>query len=344
MNEEDELVENMKLGSQLGNVASGADHRGQSKVREAILAGMSKQEPFKAGSAALIGPPNAGKSTLLNRLLGQKISIVSPKPQTTRNRIMGVVNGPGYQLVLLDTPGIHRASGPLNSGMVNTALAAINEVDMLIFMIDATEPIKTQAETRQEAARLLGRAKLPTILACNKTDRLAKPQLLPLIASWQEVYSFTAVVPISARSGEGVEALLAEAVQRLDAGEPFFPDDLPTDASERFIVSEIIREKIFLLTGAEIPYATAVVIELFKEDEERGLTTIHASILVEKDSQKGIIIGRGGAMLKKIGQTARREIETLLASRVLLKLWVKVERNWSKNPRMLTELGFDGRD
>jgi len=308
------------------------------------LAGMSKQEPFKAGSAALIGPPNAGKSTLLNRLLGQKISIVSPKPQTTRNRIMGVVNGPGYQLVLLDTPGIHRASGPLNSGMVNTALAAINEVDMLIFMIDATEPIKTQAETRQEAARLLGRAKLPTILACNKTDRLAKPQLLPLIASWQEVYSFTAVVPISARSGEGVEALLAEAVQRLDAGEPFFPDDLPTDASERFIVSEIIREKIFLLTGAEIPYATAVVIELFKEDEERGLTTIHASILVEKDSQKGIIIGRGGAMLKKIGQTARREIETLLASRVLLKLWVKVERNWSKNPRMLTELGFDGRD
>ncbi|MFH7320284.1 GTPase Era [Desulfurivibrio sp. D14AmB] len=294
-------------------------------------------QEIACGFVALVGPPNAGKSTLLNRLLGQKISIVTPKPQTTRNRILGVVNGPGYQLILLDTPGLHRARTPLNSEMVKIARNTVKEVDAVAYMIDAGLP---DSEHQREAAELLRGAGKPALLLCNKIDRIGKERLLPLISAWQEVYPFQAIIPVSAMNGEGCEIFLDQASRLLPTGPRLFPDDLPTDASERFICGEIIREKIMLLTKDELPYSVAVVIEGFSEEPERNLTTIHATIMVEKDSQKGIIIGNKGSMLQRIGQTSRREIEALLGVKVLLKLWVKVQKNWTANRRVLQELGF----
>ena len=297
----------------------------------------SAQE-IACGFVALVGPPNAGKSTLLNRLLGQKISIVTPKPQTTRNRILGVVNGDDHQLILLDTPGLHRARNPLNSEMVKIARNTASEVDVVAYMIDVT--LADSAEQRREAAKLLEGAGKPALLLCNKIDRIGKEQLLPLIAAWQEVYPFKAIIPISALSGEGSGIFLAEARRLLPQGPRLFPEDIPTDASERFICGEIIREKIMLLTKDELPYSVAVVIEQFLEEPGRNLTTIHATIMVEKDSQKGIIIGNRGTMLQRIGQSSRRDIEALLGVKVLLKLWVKVQKNWTANRRILQELGF----
>ncbi|MDH4321031.1 MAG: GTPase Era [Desulfobulbaceae bacterium] len=296
-----------------------------------------EETSIKTGIIALIGPPNVGKSTLLNCLLGQKISIVSPKPQTTRNRIMGIVNGPDYQLILLDTPGLHSARTPLNQGMVKVALDTLPEVDAILFMIDAS-----MAKTRDEAAPFqhLRKANKPVLLAVNKIDLVDKKKLLPVLNAYQEMYPFTALIPISAKSKDGIDTLLAEILKLMPEGPRLYPEDIPTDATERFIVGEIIREKIFRRTNQEVPYATAVVIDAFIEDEVKGATTIHATILVEKDSQKGIIIGKGGIMLKEIGKAARREIQDLLGMPVMLKLWVKVQKNWSTNPRFLTELGL----
>lgn len=294
-------------------------------------------QEIACGFVALVGPTNAGKSTLLNRLLGQKISIVTPKPQTTRNRILGVVNGTDHQMILLDTPGLHRARNPLNSEMVKIARNTVKEVDAVAYMIDASQP---DGEHRREAAELLHGAGKPALLLCNKIDRIGKEKLLPLIAAWQEVYPFTAIIPLSALNGEGSEIFLTQARRLLPQGPRLFPEDLPTDASERFICGEIVREKIMLLTKDELPYSVAVVIEQFLEEPARNLTTIHATIMVEKDSQKGIIIGNRGSMLQRIGQTARRDIEALLGVKVLLKLWVKVQKNWTANRRVLQELGF----
>ncbi|MEW6502078.1 MAG: GTPase Era [Thermodesulfobacteriota bacterium] len=289
----------------------------------------------KSGIVALIGPPNVGKSTLLNSLLGQKISIVSPKPQTTRNRIVGVVNGPEYQIVLLDTPGIHQARDPLNLEMVKIALTTLAEVDAVVFMVDVTMPLpgKTPPEYLPKEGQ-------PVVLVINKIDTVSKEKLLPVITAYQGLYPFTAVIPLSALTSDGTGLLIAELCRLLPVRPRLYPEEIPTDATERFIVAEMIREKVFLKTRDEVPYSTAVTIESFKEDELKGLTTIHATIIVEKDSQKGIIIGKGGAMLKAIGQAARRDIEELLDRKVLLKLWVRVEKDWTKNPRMLKELGF----
>lgn len=289
----------------------------------------------KSGIVALIGPPNVGKSTLLNSLLGQKISIVSPKPQTTRNRIVGVVNGPEYQIVLLDTPGIHQARDPLNLEMVKIALTTLAEVDAVVFMVDVTMPLpgKTPPEYLPKEGQ-------PVVLVINKIDTVSKEKLLPVITAYQGLYPFTAVIPLSALTSDGTGLLIAELCRLLPVGPRLYPEEIPTDATERFIVAEMIREKVFLKTRDEVPYSTAVTIESFKEDEMKGLTTIHATIIVEKDSQKGIIIGKGGAMLKAIGQAARKDIEELLDRKVLLKLWVRVEKDWTKNPRMLKELGF----
>jgi len=295
------------------------------------------QNDCKTGVVALIGPANAGKSTLLNRLLGQKISIVSPKPQTTRNRIAGIVNGPDHQIVILDTPGIHKAKSRLHHEMMKIAAGCLAEVDAVLFMLDATAPPPGKDD---HLARWLSDCAKPVILLLNKIDLLAKEKLLPLIAATGELHPFTAILPISAKTGEGTELVIRELCSLLPAGPRIYPDDIPTDLSERFIVGEMIREKIFLKTGQEIPYATAVVVESFQENPAKGLTTIHAMILVERESQKGIIIGRQGAKLKEIGQAAREDIEELLDQKVLLKLWVKVEKNWSESPRMLRELGF----
>ncbi len=295
------------------------------------------EPPVKTGIVALIGPPNVGKSTLLNRLLGQKISIVSPKPQTTRNRITGIINGPDHQVVLLDTPGLHRARSPLNLGMVKTALDTLPEVDAVLFMIDVTLPLPGQETS---PLHYLKGTDKPVLLTVNKIDLVEKARLLPVLDAYRTLFPFAAMIPISAKDGDGTAQLLREIMALLPAGPRLYPEDIPTDVTERFIVGEIIREKIFLRISQEVPYSTAVVVDSFQEDETRGCVTIHATILVEKASQKGIIIGKGGTMLREIGKAARREIEELLDFQVMLKLWVKVQKNWSTNRRFLTELGL----
>lgn len=293
---------------------------------------------IKSGMVAIVGPPNAGKSTLMNTLLGQKISIVTPKPQTTRNRILGILNGPDYQIVLIDTPGLHKARQPLNLEMVKIALASLSEVDVILFLIDVSLPMP---EKQSKAVEYLDGANCPAILVLNKIDLLDKEKLLPMIHIYQKIYPFAAIIPVSALHNSGTDLLLEELVSFLPKGPKYYPEDIPTDATERFIVAEIIREKIFLQTGQEIPYSTAVMIDDFKEDEKRSLVTIHATIIVEKSSQKGIIIGKKGSKLVQIGKNARLDIEKLLGQKVLLKLWVKVQKNWSKDMRFLKELGFD---
>ena len=296
-----------------------------------------KEDILKSGMVAISGPPNAGKSTLLNGLLGQKISIVTPKPQTTRNRIIGILNDPSYQIVMLDTPGLHEAGKPLNLEMVKIAVSSLSEVDVILFLVDISQ---TVPEKQKKAVEYLEGAACPVILVLNKIDLLKKDQILPMIEMYRNIYPFAAIVPISALKNNGTDVLLQETVRFLPTGPRFYPEDIPTDATERFIVAEIIREKIFFLTGQEIPYSTAVVIESFKEDEERSLVTIHATIVVEKSSQKAIVIGKKGSKLQQIGKSSRQDIEKLLAQRVLLKLWVKVHKNWTRDIRFIRDLGL----
>jgi len=298
---------------------------------------MKKEDTIKSGMVAIVGPPNAGKSTLLNALLGQKISIVTPKPQTTRNRIIGILNDPAYQIVLLDTPGLHKARKPLNLEMVKIAVSSLTEVDAILFLIDVSLPMP---EKQAHSVQYLGSTKVPAILVLNKIDLLTKAQILPIIEAYRNIYPFAAIVPVSALLNNGTDLLLQELLQLLPVGPKFYPEDIPTDATERFIAGEIIREKIFLLTGQEIPYSTAVVIESFKEDEIKSLVTIHATIIVEKPSQKAIIIGKKGSKLQQIGKNSRFEIEKLLDQHVLLKLWVKVRKNWTKDMRFIRDLGL----
>lgn len=300
------------------------------------------EESIRSGMVAIVGPPNAGKSTLMNHLLGQKISIVSHKPQTTRNRILGVVNGDDYQIVLLDTPGLHKARQPLNREMVRIAMDSLNEVDAILYMIDVSLPLpeKIEKEKNREMMEQMDGVVAPVILVLNKVDLLVKEGLLPMIKRYAELYPFHAVLPLSALTGEGTERVVEELLTVLPLGPRYFPEDIPTDASERFLVAEIVREKVFLLTGQEIPYSCAVTIESFKEDTTKQMTTIHATIVLERSSQKGIVIGKGGQKLKSIGTAARKDIEKLLGQKVLLKLWVKVKKDWSKDGRFLKELGF----
>jgi GTPase len=299
-------------------------------------------KPIRSGMVAIVGPPNAGKSTLMNGLLEQKISIVSPKPQTTRNRILGIMNGPEYQIVLLDTPGLHKAREPLNQEMVRIALDSLHEVDAVLYMIDVSLPLpeKLKAEKGEELAGYMEQVRCPVILVLNKVDLLNKERLLAMIQAYAELFPFHAVIPMSALHGDGTDRLLAELLLVLPVGPRYYPEDIPTDASERFLVAEIIREKVFLLTGDEIPYSTAVLIESFKEDPAKGLITIHGAIVLERESQKGIVIGKGGLKLKGIGTAARKDIERLLDQKVLLKLFVKVRKNWSRDEQFLKELGF----
>ena len=296
-----------------------------------------QKDTIKSGVVAIVGPPNVGKSTLLNGLLGQKISIVTPKPQTTRNRIIGILNDPSYQIVMLDTPGLHKTGKPLNLEMVKIAVASLSEVDAILFLVDVSQPVP---EKQIKAVKYLEGAASPAILVLNKIDLLKKDQILPMIEMYRNIYPFAAIVPISALMNNGTDILLQEMVRLLPTGPRLYPEDIPTDATERFIVAEIVREKIFFLTGQEIPYSTAVVIDSFKEDEKRSLVTIHATIVVEKSSQKAIIIGRKGSKLQQIGKNSRHDIEKLLAQRVLLKLWVKVHKNWTRDMRFIRDLGL----
>ncbi len=292
---------------------------------------------FKSGFVAIVGAPNAGKSTLLNRMLGQKISITSKKPQTTRNRILGILDRPSAQMVFLDTPGVHRASKPLNVRIVDVALAALADVDLILVLADGTA---TGSDAEQYLVKKLGAQKAPALLAINKTDAMKKPDLLTQIAAWSQRFAFKAVVPISALHGDQVDDLVQAMQEALPDGPPLYPPGSLTDMPERFIAAEMIREKTFRLTGEEIPYAVAVTIDEFKAEKEGRLTKINATIHVEHDSQKGIIIGKGGHKLKSIGQAARKEIQHMVGTKVFLKLFVRVQKNWSKDTKALRKFGY----
>ena len=293
------------------------------------------EKQVKSGFVALVGPPNVGKSTLLNTLLGQKISIVSPKPQTTRNKILGIINGEDYQIVILDTPGIHTARSPLNQEMVKIAVGSLADVDVIIFMIDISFPLPGKIIAATDHLQNAGK---PVILLVNKADLAAREKLLPILEAYRNVFPFHAMIPISALHQDGTDILLAELLPLLPTGPRLYPEDIPTDSTERFIAAEIIREKIFLLTTQEIPYSCAVMVDSFQEEEKK--VTIHATIFVERKSQKGIIIGKQGSMLKQIGQSARLELKDLLGINVELKLWVKIRKDWSTDALFLRELGL----
>jgi len=292
---------------------------------------------FLSGFIAIVGPPNVGKSTLLNRILGRKIAIVSPKPQTTRNRITGIYHERGCQMVFVDTPGIHRTETSLHRSMVHSAQSALKEVDLLVLMVEMPHPQPPEIPVILSGIR---KSKRPSILVINKIDKGRKEELLPIIAAYSGALPFQCIVPISALTGDGVERLLGELKSMLREGPAFFPEDMQTDQSEMFLVSERIREKIFLHTRQELPYASAVTVERLEEVPEKDLLSISAKIHVETESQKGILIGRGGKMIKQIGQAAREDLENFFRSRVFLELLVRVDKNWSKDPRALRRLGY----
>ena len=291
---------------------------------------------FKSGFVAIAGAPNSGKSTLLNRLLGQKLAITSKKPQTTRNRIMGVLHRPHSQLVFVDTPGIHKASVPLNIRIVDTALAALGDADIVLLVVDVAAP---DPDSEGFLVTKLKKQR-PVVLALNKIDLVEKTALLAIIDTWSRAYPFEAIIPISAKDGIQVEQLVDAMESLLPAGPPLFPAETLTDLPERFFAAEMIREKVFRLTGQEIPYATAVTIDSFSDEKKGALVKIQATIHVEKDSQKGIIIGKKAVKLKQIGQAARQDIEAMLGTKVFLKLFVRVQKNWSKDTKALRQFGY----
>jgi GTP-binding protein Era len=292
---------------------------------------------FLSGFIAIVGPPNVGKSTLLNRLLGKKITIVSPKSQTTRNRITGIYHEPGCQMVFVDTPGIHKTRTPLHKSMVTSAQSAFKEVDFLVLVIEMHHP---QAPEIPMILGSIKKSQKPSVLVVNKIDRGRKEKLLPVIAFYNETCLFRSIIPVSALTGEGVEILLRELKSMLREGPAFFPEDVQTDQSESFWVSEIIREKIFLRAQQEMPYSSAVTVQRVEHLPERDLVSISAKIHVESESQKGILIGRGGKMIKNIGKSAREDLERLFGSHIFLELLVTVDKNWSKDPRSLRRLGY----
>ena len=295
---------------------------------------MTDEKKFKSGFISIIGRPNVGKSTLLNSLLGEKIAIISDKPQTTRNRILGIVSRPDAQLVFMDTPGIHKPMHKMNEVMVKTALQACSEVDVILMLVEAME--KPGGGDRFIIEKLVD-VKTPVFLLINKTDLVKKEALLPLMQEFSKLYNFAELIPVSALKND-LGGLIEAILKRLPQGPKYFPDDQLTDQPERFIVSEIIREKIFDLTKEEIPYSTAVVIEDMKEKPD--ITHVTATIYVERDSQKGILIGKGGAMLKKIGTLARHDAEKLLNVKVFLQLLVKVKKGWREDERSLKNFGI----
>lgn len=292
---------------------------------------------FKSGFISILGRPNVGKSTLFNRLLGEKMAIVAERPQTTRNRILGIKNVEGGQLIFLDTPGIHEGRSELNRRMVRTAISSGRDADILLFLIEATSP--PLEKDRQMMEPLKGCRGVP-FLVINKIDLVRKETLLPIIDQYQRLHPFQKIIPVSAITGDGIDILLDEMMKVLPESPPYFPEDMITDQTERFWVSEIIREKVIHQSYQEIPYSTAVTIEEFKEQSEKNLVIISAAIQVERDSQKGILIGKGGGKLKKIGVEARKEIEAFLGTRVFLELWVNVEKNWTRDPHALDGLGY----
>lgn len=291
----------------------------------------------RSGFVAIVGRPNVGKSTLLNQFLGEKIAIVSPKPQTTRNRITGIRTTPGCQIVFLDTPGIHRAHSLMNRRMVEVALKTLREVEVALWLLDAREGTRREDE---DIARTLKESRATTLILLNKMDLISRGKLLPLMERCSVLLPEREIIPISALKGENVSLVLEQIEKFLPAGPRYYPEGEVTDQTERFVASEIIREKIFLLTREEIPYGTAVSIDEFAEKEEKNLVVIKATIHVEREAHRPILIGKKGAMLKEIGIQARGELESLLGCKLFLELFVKVQRGWTQDPHALTELGL----
>ena len=292
---------------------------------------------FKSGYVSIVGAPNAGKSTLLNRMLGEKISITSKKPQTTRNRILGVLHRTKSQMVFFDTPGVFQAKDKLNVRIVDTALSALGDADLILVVVDISRP---DPNAEGYLVKRLKSQTQPVVLAMNKIDLIEKSGLLEIIVKWSSVYGFKDVVPISAQHGTQVEDLIAAMEKILPNGPPFFPEDTLTDVSERFIVAELIREQVFRMTGEEIPYATAVTVDTFKAKKEGRLISIEATIHLERDSQKGIVIGKHGGKLKQIGTRSREQIEQLLGTKVFLKLFVRIQKNWRKDTKAIRRFGY----
>jgi GTPase len=293
---------------------------------------------LKVGFVSLIGRPNAGKSTLLNRLVGTKLAIVSDKPQTTRNRILGVRNYPDAQVVFVDTPGIHRPLHRMNVRMVDAALDTIREVDLLGLVVDASE---SGGKGQQFVVDLVKDVNVPVFLILNKIDLMKKSRLLPIIDEYSRKASFAEIVPVSAATGDNVDRLERAIVDRLPEGDALYPTDYLTDQPERFFAAEIVREKLLQQMREEIPFSSAVLVDRFEEAEDpKGVLKLYCTIVVERDSQKPIVIGRGGEMIKRIGTTAREDLERFFGTRVFLDLRVKVKSEWREDDRVLTDLGM----
>lgn len=293
---------------------------------------------MKAGFVSFLGRPNAGKSTLLNRIVGHKLAIVSDKPQTTRTRIVGVKNYDAGQVVFVDTPGVHKPTHRMNVRMVDVALDAMREVDVLALVVDAS--VKPGPGDRF-MLNVLKDLKTPTILVLNKVDLIAKNSLLPIIENYRHSHPFVEFVPISAADGTNVDVLEKLFLQYLPEGEPLYPADYVTDQPERFMVAEIIREQVLQLTHDELPFSTAVLVDRFEEPGADTITNLYCTILVERESQKPIVVGKGGSMIKAIGTAARQEIQKYLGARVYLDLHVKVKSEWRNDERVLDEIGLN---
>jgi GTP-binding protein Era len=292
---------------------------------------------MKTGFVSLVGRPNAGKSTLLNRLVGTKLAIVSDKPQTTRNRILGVRNYPDAQVVFLDTPGIHRPLHRMNVRMVDAAVETMREVDVLGLVIDVAEP---PGRGDRYVLDLVKDVKAPVFLILNKVDLIKKNRLLPLIQQYDAIGTFAEIVPVSAATGDNVDRLERAIIDRLPAGEPMYPADYLTDQPERFFAAEIVREKLLQFTHAEIPFSSAVVIDRFEEPEGSGPLRLYCTIVVERESQKPIVVGRGGEMIKRIGTAAREELERFFETHVFLDLHVRVKSEWREDDQVLSDIGL----
>ncbi|MFP4975615.1 GTPase Era [Paenibacillus sp. CN-4] len=291
---------------------------------------------FKSGFVAIIGRPNVGKSTLMNQVIGQKIAIMSDKPQTTRNKIHGVYTTNESQIVFLDTPGIHKRQSKLGDYMNEMAISTLGEVEAVLFLIDAADGL---GGGDRYIAEQLKDVSTPVILVMNKIDKLEPEALLPLIEEYSKLHTFAEIVPVSAKLGNNVDTLLAQLEKYLPEGPQYYPEDQVTDHPEQFVCAELIREKILHMTREEVPHSIAVTIEDMRV-EDNGVVHISAVIFVERDSQKGIIIGKQGAMLKEVGRRARTDIENLLGSKIFLELWVKVKKDWRNQERVLRDLGF----
>lgn len=290
---------------------------------------------FKSGFAAIVGMPNVGKSTLLNRIVGQKIAIISDKPQTTRNKILAIYTTDEEQIIFTDTPGIHKPHNKLGEFMVSAANETMNDVDVVLFVVDATRPIQ---DIERDIAQNIGKTGLPCILVMNKADIVEKENLLPMIADYSSMHDFASIVPLSAKTGDGVDLLIKDIEEHLSEGPRFYDEDMVTNQPEKQIAAEIIREKMLWLLDKEVPHGIAI--EITKMQEKPKITNIYATIFCEKSSHKGIIIGKNGEMLKKIGSLAREDIEKMLEKQVYLELWVKVKNDWRNSDFMIKNFGY----